>query len=76
MGMEVELEFFSGLAGAAVCFELIGVIEPAEDYRVKAEGTVAVDLTVAFALSKTYEVEFTIEEHVKAEHFDPGRILP
>ena len=76
IGMEVELEFFSGLAGAAVCFELIGVIEPAEDYRVKAEGTVAVDLTVAFALSKTYEVEFSIEEHVKAEHFDPGRILP
>uniref|UniRef100_A0ABX1N3U0 Uncharacterized protein n=1 Tax=Aromatoleum buckelii TaxID=200254 RepID=A0ABX1N3U0_9RHOO len=72
----VEATFGKGLAAAKVSFELIALVERTEDIHFKGEGTLAIDLTVGWVLSKEYEVEFTVDEVLEAVEFAADKVLP
>ncbi|WP_207483543.1 hypothetical protein [Arenibaculum pallidiluteum] len=73
---EVEGEFVKGLAAVAVSFELVALVEAHEDYHFKGEGTLAVDLTLGWVLSKTFEMEFEVDERIAIAVFVATTVLP
>jgi len=72
---EVEGSFLDGLAAVKVSFELKTMIKPADDFHFEGKGTIAIDVTLAWALSKTFEVEIDVDERVAAAIFVAGMIL-
>jgi hypothetical protein len=72
---EVEGAFLEGLAAVKVAFELKTMIRPAEDFHFEGKGTIAIDVTVAWALSKTFEVEIDIDERIAMAAFVAGTLL-
>jgi hypothetical protein len=72
---ELEGEVLGGLAGVKLSFEMLAVVEPGDNFHFTGEVTLAIDLTLAWALSKTYEVEFKAEEEISLEAFVAGALL-
>ena len=73
---ELEAEFLKGLAAAKVSFELITLVYRTDGIHFKGEGTLAIDVTVGWVLSKEYEVEFHVDETLAAAVFIANTILP
>ncbi len=73
---EVEGELVKGLAAIAVSFELIALIETHEEYHCKGEGTLAIDVTLGWVLSKTFEFEFDVDERIAIAAFVATTMLP
>jgi hypothetical protein len=73
---ELEAQFVKGLAAAKVSFELIALVYRTDEIHFKGEGTLAIDVTVGWVLSKEYEVEFSVDERLAAAVFVANMILP
>ena len=83
---EVEGAFLDGLAAAKVAFEMLTLVEPPEDFDIedidieafhfKGQATIAIDVTLAWALSKTFEVELDVDERIAAAVFVAMTVLP
>jgi len=73
---EVEGELVKGLAAIAISFELLALIEMHEEYHFKGEGTLAVDVTLGWMLSKTFEMEFDVDERIAVAAFVATTVLP
>jgi hypothetical protein len=83
---EVEGAFLDGLAAAKVAFEMLTLVYPPEDFDIeefdvekfhfKGQATLAIDVTLAWALSKTFEVEIDVDERIAAAVFVATAVLP
>lgn len=73
---EVESEMAEGLAGVKLSFELLILVEKTDDYHARGQGTLAIDLTAAYVLHKSFEVEFDVDERIAAAAFVAATVLP
>jgi hypothetical protein len=71
----VEAAFLKGLAAVEASFELLTLIHPADDWKFEGKGTIAIDVTLAWALSKTVEVEVDFDETVAKFAFIANTVL-
>jgi hypothetical protein len=87
---EVEGAFLDGLAAAKVSFEMLTLVDPPDEidiedfdieefigeFHFKGQATLAIDVTLAWALSKTFEVEIDVDERIAAAVFVAMTVLP
>jgi hypothetical protein len=66
------------LAAVKLSFELLLLVEkaPLDDYHFGGETTLAIDLTLGYVFSKTFEVEFKMSETLAAAAFVATTVLP
>ena len=72
---EVEGEFLDGLVGVKLSFELIVILERGNEFHASGEATLAIDVTLAWAFTKTFEVEFTMNEQLAVAAFVAQAVL-
>ena len=75
-GWEVEFEFLEGLAAAALSFEMLVILERGNEFHCQGEATLAIDVTLGWVLSKTFEVEVTMNEKLAVAAFAAATVLP
>jgi hypothetical protein len=73
---EIEGEFLEGLAAVKLSFELIVILERGTEFHAQGEATLAIDVTLAWAFTKTFEVEFTMDEKLAIAAFVAATVLP
>jgi hypothetical protein len=73
---EVEGELLKGLVAVALSFELLLLVEVSPDYHFTGEATLAIDVTLGWVVSKSYEVEFEMSETLAAAAFVATTVLP
>jgi hypothetical protein len=73
---ELEGVFLRGLAVVKVSFELLSLLEITPDFQLEGEATLAIDVTLGWVFSKTFEVEFEMSETIAAAAFAAKSILP
>lgn len=73
---EVEGEFLDGLAAVALSFEMLVILERGDEFHCQGEAMLAIDVTLAWALSKTFEVKFTMNEQLALAAFAVASVLP
>lgn len=73
---EVEGSLLAGLAAVKLSFELLALVEKTTDYHFVGEATLAIDVTLGWVFSKTFEVEFDMNETLAAAAFVAKAALP
>lgn len=75
---EVEGVLLFGLAAVKLSFELLLLLErtPQQDFHFQGETTLAIDVTLGWVFSKTFEVEFEMSETLAAAVFVATTVLP
>jgi len=73
---EIEGELLEGLVAVGLSFELLVLVERAETFSLKGEATLAIDVTLGWVMSKTFEVEFDLDEKLAIAAFAAASVLP
>ena len=73
---EVEGELLKGLVTIGLSFELLLLVEVSGDFHFAGEATLALDVTLGWVASKSYEVEFEMSETLAAAAFVATTVLP
>jgi hypothetical protein len=72
---EIEWEFAKGLVAVKLSFQLLLILERGNEFHAQGEATLAIDVTLGWAFTKTFEVEFTMDERLAVAAFVAGTIL-
>jgi hypothetical protein len=74
----VEGTILDGLAAVKLSFELLMLVEraPGDDYGFVGEATLAIDVTLGWVFTKTFEVEVHMSEALAAAVFVATTVLP
>jgi hypothetical protein len=52
------------------------ILERGTEFHAQGEATLAIDVTLAWAFTKTFEVEFTMDEKLAIAAFVAATVLP
>ena len=74
---ELEFEMLEGFCATKMTIEILLITERHDDHiGLKGQATVGIDVTYCWVASKSFEVEFDVDEKIMAAYFIATTILP